>query len=128
MSMGTSAFRVIRFLRDASEFPIEVECSILTFSPGEPVSVYEKYLRDIPRLTHLQPPASVHPVLIPRFSDYFDRAEEYGLRIQPQEHFRMIYPFPEADIARSAYYFENMDVDHEQLHHWLSELHRAVGF
>lgn len=122
MQKGTSVFKVIRFLMDCSRYPIELEWSILLFSPGESEDVYEKYMRDMPLLSHLCPPASVHPILVARFSEYFNHPEKYGLHLQPQDHYGMTYPFSEEDIRRIAYYFVDGNADSERIEYWIEKL------
>jgi magnesium-protoporphyrin IX monomethyl ester (oxidative) cyclase len=79
--------------------------NLLVGFPGEPAAVYEKYLRDLPRLIHLPPPTGAYPVRYDRFSPYFDRAKEYGLDLHPLAFYELIYPFTAQSRAKFAYYF-----------------------
>ncbi|HYW09384.1 MAG TPA: RiPP maturation radical SAM C-methyltransferase, partial [Longimicrobium sp.] len=105
MKKGTSAFQNIMFLMNCARFDITPAWNLLIGFPGEEMAVYEKYLADIPLLTHLPPPSGAFPVRFDRYSPYFVRAEEYGLKLMPLDYYPLVYPFPAEVLGTMAYYF-----------------------
>jgi magnesium-protoporphyrin IX monomethyl ester (oxidative) cyclase len=104
MRKGTSAFQNIMFLRSARSARIRPSWLILVGFPGEDAEVYQKYLRDLPLLTHLHPPAKPTPVRIDRYSAYFEDPGRYGLDLSPMRFYELIYPMSPGALADLAYY------------------------
>jgi ribosomal peptide maturation radical SAM protein 1 len=130
MKKGTSAFQNVSFIKHCMEVGIRPDWNLLVGFPGEQESVYEKYLRDIPRLTHLPPPHGAFPIRFDRFSPYYMRAREYGLDLHAHDWYRFVYPFDDGILERLAYYFLNHDVGAGYLHavaKHLRSLQRAVA-
>lgn len=128
MNKGTSAFRNIRFLKDCATRPIYLNWNLLVFSPGEPEATFAKYLRDIPLLTHLHPPADVFPVNYVRFSRYFQDPDAYGLDPHPQDFYGLTFPFEEQAVHNIACHFVDRDMDGLHLDRWLDALRASVSF
>jgi len=105
MRKGTSAFQNLQFLFSSVTYKIRPLWNLLIGFPNEPISVYHKYLEDLPLLTHLPPPSGVHPVRFDRFSPYFSEAAEYKLDLQPLDWYALTYPYPRESLAGLAYYF-----------------------
>jgi ribosomal peptide maturation radical SAM protein 1 len=105
MKKGTSVFQNIQLLKNCVRYGVNPAWNLLIGFPGEPESTFEKYARDLPSLRHLPPPDGCFPVRFDRYSPYFNQAAEYGLDLYPVDHYRLTYPFPEADLAELAYYF-----------------------
>ncbi|HEX8432537.1 MAG TPA: hypothetical protein VF625_14700, partial [Longimicrobium sp.] len=105
MRKGTSAFQNLQFLFSSVTYKIRPLWNLLIGFPNEPITVYQKYLEDLPLLTHLPPPSGVHPVRFDRFSPYFSEAEEYKLDLQPLDWYALTYPYPREALAGLAYYF-----------------------
>lgn len=105
MRKGTTAFNNLQFLGRSVSYGIEPAWNLLIGFPGENVAVFEKYLKDLPLLTHLPPPSGVFPVRFDRFSPYFHLASEYKLDLQPLDFYSLTYPFPQPVIRNMAYYF-----------------------
>jgi ribosomal peptide maturation radical SAM protein 1 len=105
MKKGTSAFQNIQFLKHCARHGIDPSWNLLIGFPGEEDAVYRKYLRDLPSLVHLPPPAGVFPIRFDRYSPYFTRAGEYGLELQPLDFYSFVYPFAPESLANLAYYF-----------------------
>jgi ribosomal peptide maturation radical SAM protein 1 len=105
MRKGTTAFHNVRFLKNCVSHGIEAAWNLLVGFPGEGEEVYEKYIRDIPLLTHLPPPSGVYPVRFDRYSPYFVEAEQYGLDLHPYDYYELVYPFSKEALANLAYYF-----------------------
>jgi ribosomal peptide maturation radical SAM protein 1 len=115
MKKGTTAFNNLEFLKNCLLHDVLPAWNLLVGFPGEPAAVYEKYLRDLPRLVHLPPPTGAYPVRYDRFSPYFDRAKEYGLDLHPLAFYELIYPFAAQSRARLAYYFADHNYDAEYI-------------
>jgi ribosomal peptide maturation radical SAM protein 1 len=109
MRKGTSVFQNLQFLINALRYGIEPAWNLLIGFPGEEIEVYEKYLEDLPLLTHLFPPAGVFPVRFDRFSPYYEEAAAYGLDLQPLDWYELTYPFPPRALADLAYYFSDQN-------------------
>jgi len=111
MRKGTTAFQNIRFLKSCLTYGIEPHWNLLVGFPDEEEEVYAKYVEDLPSLHHLYPPSGAYPVRFDRFSPYYKAAEEWGLDLVPCEFYRMIYPFPEEELADLAYFFSDGNYD-----------------
>ena len=109
MRKGTSVFQNLQFLINSVRYGIFPAWNLLIGFPGEEIEVYEKYLREIPLLTHLYPPTGVHPVRFDRFSPYYTEADRYGLDLHPLDWYELTYPFPRESLADLAYYFSDHD-------------------
>lgn len=116
MKKGTSSFTNIAFLKNCRALGIVPHWNLLVGFPGEQEHVYRKYVSDAPLLTHLQPPSGVFPVRFDRFSPYFNKATEYGLRLHASEWYGYIYPFAPSVLDGLAYYFTNVNFDAPYLH------------
>ncbi len=126
MKKGISAFQNLRFLKACAKFPVEVGWNLLIYSPGESEATYERYLRDMPMLTHLHPPQGVSLIGFVRYSEYFARAKEFGLELQPEDHYRLTFPFDEPALARVALKFRDVKAPVEQQSDWLQRLTAAA--
>ena len=123
MRKGTSVFQNLQFLTNALRYGITPAWNLLIGFPGEQIEVYEKYLRDLPLLTHLYPPAGVFPVRFDRFSPYYEEAGSYGLNLRPLDWYELTYPFPAESLPDLAYYFS----DHNYAAKYAMNAARMVG-
>jgi ribosomal peptide maturation radical SAM protein 1 len=110
MAKGTTAFLNVQFLKNCVRFNIKPEWNLLIGFPGEDVSVYEKYDRDLPLLRHLPPPVGVFMVRFDRYSPYYVRRDEYGLDLQPLDYYPLTFPFETADLMDMAYFFHDANL------------------
>lgn len=106
MRKGVTGIQNVTYLRLAREHGVLSMFCILVGFPGEQAADYEEMGRQLPRLFHLQPPGVMTEVEFHRFSPYHSRPEEFGLRLRPSWHYRLLYPFEESEIAKIAYVFE----------------------
>lgn len=105
MKKGTTVFHNLALLKHCVTHQIYPSWNLLIGFPGEGAEVYQKYVQDLPLLTHLIPPSGAFPVRFDRFSPYFVKALEYGLDLHPVDFYSLTYPFSEESLANLAYYF-----------------------
>lgn len=72
MRKGVTPLQNVRFLRDAEELGITVSWNIITGFPGETARDYAEMLEQLRNLRHLQPPGSVAPLALVRYSPLFN--------------------------------------------------------
>ena len=105
MNKGVLARQNLMLLRDARAAGVHVVWNLLWGFPADEVEAYEETLALLPLLHHLQPPSTVGHLSIDRFSPYFCRPAEFGVRnIKPQAGCYDWLP-KEADIERIACHF-----------------------
>jgi len=105
MNKGIRLKENLLLLRNALSLGIYCYWTMLWGFPHDEISDYEEILRILPLIRHLQPPAEFLPVLIMRFSPYFNDRQYYRIdKIQPWRVFSMIYP-DWADIEKLALYY-----------------------
>ncbi|HYG65958.1 MAG TPA: RiPP maturation radical SAM C-methyltransferase [Thermoanaerobaculia bacterium] len=115
MGKGTTSFQNVAFLKSCLRYGIHPAWNLLIGFPREEETVYEGYLRALPLLMHLPPPAGAFPIRFDRYSPYYTRAAEYGLDLAPYAFYGAIYPFGEEALSRMAYYFEDRHYDADYL-------------
>lgn len=107
MDKGTTGLTNLQTLKWARELGMHVIWSILCQFPGERDEWYAEMAEYLPWLQHLEPPVAVVPVGYHRFSPYFERAAEYGVRHRVCPTYAAVYPLPEEELADLAYFFED---------------------
>ena len=130
MRKGTTSFQNIFLLKNCVKYDIYPEWNLLVGFPGEGKEVYEKYLRDLPLLTHLPPPNGAYPVRYDRYSPYFMKAKEYNLDLHPYAYYGLTYPFSNESLANLAYYFEDRNIDSQYMGlmiDWIGPIREKVG-
>jgi len=106
IAKGTTGPANVAFLRDAVGAGVSVLWNLMVGFPGDTREDYEALLRLAPQLEHLQPPVSIAPLRIDRYSPYFRAPEEYGIEaVRPPKALARVYP-PGTDLGRLAYHFE----------------------
>jgi len=86
--------------------------NLIVRNPGEEIDAYRRMLDLLPYIRHLPPPGGVTPMLLMRFSPYFERPGDFGIESRrPYDYYRRLYPDPAVDLERIAYLFE---YDHPQ--------------
>ncbi|KYF78042.1 hypothetical protein BE11_22530 [Sorangium cellulosum] len=107
MRKGISGIQNVQLLKWSKELGIDVQWNILWGFPGETAEGYAETARLIPLLVHLQPPASVPPIRLDRFSPNFDQAEQMGFRdVAPYPAALLTYhALPPEAVFELSYYF-----------------------
>ncbi len=107
MDKGVRPLQNVFCLKWALYYGMEVTWSILTGFPQETDEDYRKQIDLIKLLTHLQPPISVGDIWLERFSPYYTRPDQYGVRITgPGVAYPYVYDGDTLDLMKVAYDFE----------------------
>lgn len=107
INKGCTALQNVQLLKWASELGMALFWNFITNLPGEIPEDYERMLAHFPALVHLQPPDTIGPVRMDRFSPLFNEPERFGIKnIRPAAGYRNVYPFTDEVLNRLAYYFE----------------------
>jgi ribosomal peptide maturation radical SAM protein 1 len=111
MRKGATAFQNLLCLMNCLRHGVYPLWNLLVGFPGEEEEVYEKYVHDMPFLTHLPPPIGVQVLRLDRYSPYFVDAQQYGLDLHPSDFYKLVYPFDEEVLRNLAYHFTNHNFD-----------------
>ncbi len=107
MDKGVSPIQNILCLKWSYYYRIVVSWNILLGFPGETDEDYRRQIELIPSLFHLQPPEAVGKFWLERFSPYFMRPHQYGVRITgPGLAYEYVYDARQVDVMKIAYDFE----------------------
>ena len=107
MDKGVSPLQNIQCLKWSRYYDIDISWNILLGFPQESDEDYQRQIELIPSLLHLQPPAAVGKLWLERFSPYFVRPAQYGVRITgPGTAYAFVYDEREVDLNKIAYDFE----------------------
>lgn len=107
MDKGVTPMQNIVCLKWSFYYRVAVSWNILLGFPGETNEDYRRQIDLIPSLLHLQPPESTGKLWLERFSPYFMRPQEYGVRITgPGTAYEYVYDARAVDLRKIAYDFE----------------------
>jgi ribosomal peptide maturation radical SAM protein 1 len=107
MKKGVTPLQNLVSMKWASYYGIETLWNILLGFPGETDEDYRRQLDLIPAIFHLQPPLSVGELWLERFSPYFTRPQEHGIRITgPGLAYEYVYNPEVVNLHKIAYDFE----------------------
>jgi ribosomal peptide maturation radical SAM protein 1 len=131
MDKGTTAVRQIQCLKVLAEHGIVANWNMIYRNPNETVKDYLELISVIPYLHHLPPlhEEGLTPMLLMRFSPYFERPINYSIRnVRPAYFYKYIFPDSSVDVAKLAFYFDYDHTDHgdEKLQAAYGELRRAI--
>jgi ribosomal peptide maturation radical SAM protein 1 len=102
---GITAHQNVLVLRNALSVGIFVHWYLLWGLPGDKAMDYEKTLKLLPLLRHLQPPSTFLHIRFERFSLYVENPEQYRItNLRPWAVYNMVYP-DWADVENIAYRF-----------------------
>jgi len=135
MDKGVTPMQNIICLKWCSYYHVAVSWNILLGFPGETNEDYRRQIDLIPSLFHLQPPESTGKFWLERFSPYYTKPHEYGVRITgPGTAYEYVYDARQVDLRKVAYDFEyeldNWNVDpqvYQELADLVQEWQRLVG-
>ena len=107
MDKGVSPLQNIQCLKWSRYYNIDVSWNILLGFPQETNEDYQRQLDLIPAMFHFQPPESTSKLWLERFSPYFMRPHEYGIRLTgPGMAYEYVYDAHKVDLHKIAYDFE----------------------
>lgn len=127
MQKGVTAFSNLQFLKRCTTHPVTLEWNLLIGTPGETDAVFEKYERDLPRMTHLPPPTGVFPVMYVKSSEYYEHPEEFGLTLQPAGTYAYLFPFAPDEMQRVAFRFSDASPCARRIDEWLDRLNAVTA-
>jgi ribosomal peptide maturation radical SAM protein 1 len=104
MKKGVSPLQNIRLLKWSEELGIYCGWNLIHGLPGERQGSYDNMVAMIPKLHHLRPPSGSGRFQLHRFSPYFDRPEQYGIRwTGANSMFQYAFPIPKEDLDELVY-------------------------
>ena len=107
MDKGVTPLQNILCLKWSFYYRVAVSWNILLGFPGETNEDYRRQIDLIPSLLHLQPPDATGKFWLERFSPYYTRPQEYGVRISgPGLAYEYVYDTRQVNLAKIAYDFE----------------------
>ncbi|MCA9473903.1 MAG: RiPP maturation radical SAM C-methyltransferase [Nitrospirales bacterium] len=107
MDKGVSPLQNIQCLKWSRYYNVDVSWNILLGFPRETNQDYQRQRDLIPSLLHFQPPESTGKLWLERFSPYFMRPQDYGIRILgPDPAYEYVYDEKRVDLSKIAYDFE----------------------
>jgi ribosomal peptide maturation radical SAM protein 1 len=129
MEKGATALQNIRLLKWCSEFGIRAQWNFIYGFPHEPIEEYDRMADLVKSLTHLRPPEFFFEIALERFSPYFERPHEFGLKIlEPRRFYRFVYPCDEKARTDLAYTFDYAHEDGRNPNHYLTKLREQVDY
>lgn len=118
MDKGVTPMQNLVCLKWSAYYRVAVSWNMLLGFPGETNDDYLRQIDLMPSLLHLQPPESAGRFWLERFSPYFTRPRDYGLRITgPGMAYEYVYDTRQVDVKKIAYDFEY------ELDQWLVDPH-----
>ncbi|MFO0705797.1 MAG: RiPP maturation radical SAM C-methyltransferase [Nitrospira sp.] len=118
MDKGVTPMQNIVCLKWSYYYRVAVSWNILLGFPGETNDDYRRQIELLPSLFHLQAPEATGKFWLQRFSPYFMRPYEYGVRITgPGMAYEYVYDAARVDLKKIAYDFEY------ELDHWAVDQH-----
>ena len=135
MDKGVTPMQNMICLKWSYYYHVAVSWNLLLGFPGETNEDYRRQIDMIPSLFHLHPPESTGKFWLERFSPYYTRPHEYGVRITgPGTAYKYVYDARQVDLNKIAYDFEyeldNRNIDphlYQELVALVHEWQRRVG-
>ena len=108
MAKPTTPQRSIENLKWCAEFGVDAYWGYLYGIPGENAGEVDHLEQLIDRVTHLQPPTALAPIIVTRDSRYFESPAEFGIEpLLVRPLIRELYPFPEDSVRRISYFLDS---------------------
>lgn len=128
MRKGVAPLQNVQLLKWCVEFGIRPMWNLLYGFPGERAEDYQEMLPLLESITHLQPPDGYGSIRLDRFSPYFQDPAGFGLtNARPLETYRYVYPFPEAELAELAYFYQYDFADGRDPHSYIGPTLQQLG-
>jgi len=116
MDKGSTGIRQMQCLKMLAEHGIVANWNMIYRNPNELPEDYRELLSIIPFVRHLPPlhEEGLTPMLLMRFSPYFERPIDHGIRnVRPAHFYSQVFPDPSIDLGRLAFYFDYDHDDHK---------------
>ncbi len=128
MRKGSDKLTNIQVLKWCRMLGIAVAWNFLYGIPFEEPNEYRKMSDLIPSLTHLTPPGILIPILLLRFSPYYNEPERFGFNhIRPAAPYKHIFPtVPESALWNLANQFNFEYVDNRDPETYSTPIRQAV--
>lgn len=132
MRKGVTAAQNVALLKYAREYRIRPAYNVIIGFPGEQPEDYAEFIRQMPNLWHLMPPSSAPFIEFHRFSPYHGDPASFGITLEPNPNYRLLYPDAGDALKDIAYTFVRSDVPDgipdvpyfgaltEALHDWIN--------
>ncbi|WNO67453.1 RiPP maturation radical SAM C-methyltransferase [Streptomyces sp. AM2-3-1] len=108
MRKGVTGWQNIRLLRDCRTLAIWPGWNLLYGFPGETAQDYEPLLDQLEHLVHLFPPERIMPIMLTRFSPYFDDPELGMVNQGPSKLLSTVYRLPDQELEELVYVFDSV--------------------
>jgi ribosomal peptide maturation radical SAM protein 1 len=126
MDKGVTALQNIRLLVFAARYELLPTWNIIYGIPGETEQDYGEMAELVPSLFHLKPPGLAR-LQVHRFSPYFDRPSEHGLRLTgPAAYYAHLYDVSTAELGGLAYAFDYEYLDGHDPERAVAPLRKAL--
>ncbi|HKT03991.1 MAG TPA: hypothetical protein VJT31_31060 [Rugosimonospora sp.] len=100
-TLAAPALPSVSYLKWARAYGMAVSYDIRTGTPGETAGQLREMAALVPLLAHLPPPQGRTQLRLERFSDYFDRPEEFGIHgVRPFATQRVLYRCEDSRLLR----------------------------
>ena len=105
MKKGVLARQNMDLLRYARATGLALTWNLLYKFPGDQREDYEATMALMALIHHLPPPSGLYPVIIDRFTPYFNEPAAHGIsRLEPHPAYAWSFP-PSADLRSLAFHF-----------------------
>lgn len=105
MRKGLRGIQNVAFLKFAADAGLRPVYNILCGFPGEDPADVDRMIDRLPQLFHLFPPSSAPIVEFHRYSPYHNTPRQFGLTLEPDPRYDMLFPHHKTDLAELAYRF-----------------------
>jgi ribosomal peptide maturation radical SAM protein 1 len=103
MKKGATAIQQVQCIKWCTDLDMVLMYGIIYGIPGELPDDYDKITELIDYIEHLQPPAYLTPMVLDRFSPYYENASAYGIsNIAPLNLLHNVFPDSTIDLTRLA--------------------------
>lgn len=107
MGKGVRGLHNVAVLKWGKVYGITVLWNLIYGFPGEPPEAYARMADLCGRLTHLQPPRTVAPIRLDRFSPNFTQAPAKGLiEVRPKPAYKHVFSLADSELNEIAYFFD----------------------
>ncbi len=129
MRKGVSPLQNVQLLKWCQELGMRPQWNLLCGFPGENAADYEQVRQYVDALGHLPPAMGWGPLRLDRFSPYYDFPDQYGIRIlSALEPYRYLFPIPEPELSKLAYFFEYTFEGKEKVMTWFEPIRQQLEF